>query len=254
MSNLQYQLDVSHLYWDPWRMFNTNCRSSTSLSDKFPQELATKEHPEVHQYVKGYTNLQEYKKSYRVENVPVISLIVARRASISLIGKKTRLNVYRRRFRDRSRRRRFFRPALKRKWRSGRDVLGHEIFLRNGKKSEKTRYASDCGSSKRIGAAEDDEKKKEKDKDNDDEGQQVYYLNVGHVPVDFWTFQSDKISRKRIWMMYEDDEREGKGRSLVNWDQIESSCRGRWNCRNLMRSPDWVPIDSLQTSSRPLYK
>ena len=50
-------------------------------------------------------------------------------------------------------------------------------------------------------------KKKEKDKDNDDGELQVHYLDLSHVPVDFWTFQSDKISRKRIWMMYEDEER-----------------------------------------------
>ena len=39
--------------------------------------------------------------------------------------------------------------------------MGHEIFLRNG--IEKTRSALDCGSSKSIGAEEDDERKKEKD-------------------------------------------------------------------------------------------
>ena len=49
-----------------------------------------------------------------------------------------------------TRRGRFCGPALKRTWRSGRDVLGHEIFLRNWQ--EKTRSASDYGSSKKIGA------------------------------------------------------------------------------------------------------
>ena len=81
---------------------------------------------------------------------------------------------------------------------------------------EKTRYASDYGSFKSIGAEEDDEKKKEKDKNNDDGGLQVHNLDVGHVPVDFWTFQSDKISRKRIWMMYEDEEREWSETSIVD--------------------------------------
>ena len=36
-------------------------------------------------------------------------------------------------------------------------------------------------------------------------------------------------------------------------DRVEC-CRGRWNCRNLMRSLEWVPIDSLQNSTRPLKK
>ena len=67
---------------------------------------------------------------------------------------------------------------------------------------EKTRSASDYGSSKSIGAEEDDEKKKEKDKDNDDGGLHVFYLDVCYVPVDFGTFQSDKISRKKSrWCM-----------------------------------------------------
>ena len=89
---------------------------------------------------------------------------------------------------------------MERTWR-----LGTWNTLRNG--IEKTRYASDHGSSKSIGAEEDDERKKEKVKDNDDGGLQVPYLNVSHIPVDGWTFQSDKISRKRIWMMYEYAER-----------------------------------------------
>ena len=97
---------------------------------------------------------------------------------------------------------------------------GHEIFLRNGQ--EKTRYASDCGSSKSTAPEEDDEKKKENDKDNDDGGLQVYYLDVSHVPVDFWTFQSDKISRKRTWMMYEDEERgERDVHSGLRSDRVE---------------------------------
>ena len=69
MSKQQYQLDVPHQYWDPWRMCKGKRRSSASLSDKFRQELVTWRHPDVHQYVIGCTNLREYKKWYRVENV-----------------------------------------------------------------------------------------------------------------------------------------------------------------------------------------
>ena len=50
--------------------------------------------------------------------IPMISLIVTRRASIWLIEKRTQLNVYRRRFRDKSRRWRFCRTAFKRIWRT----------------------------------------------------------------------------------------------------------------------------------------
>ena len=93
----------------------------------------------------------------------------------------------------------------------GADVISWDMTIL-AKWKEKTRSASDHGSSKSIGAEEDDEKKKEKDNDNDDGGLQVHYLDVGHVPVDFCTFQSDKIPRKRIWMMCEDEERNGARR------------------------------------------
>ena len=40
--------------------------------------------------------------------------------------------------------------------------------------------------------------------------------------MDFWTFQSDKISRKRIWMMYEDEETVGGARRRW-WTEVRSS-------------------------------
>ena len=183
----------------------------------------------------------------------MISLIVTRRASIWLIEKRTQLNVIDVGFvtdRDEE-------DSVVLYW-NEYDVADATSW--NMKYSceigkEKTRSASDYGSSKSIGAEEDDEKKKEKDNNNDDGGLQVYYLDVSHVPVDVGTLQSYKISWKRIWMMYEDEERGGgSDTSIVNWGQIASSSRERWNCRNLMRSLDWVPIDSLQDSTRPMKK
>ena len=67
----------------------------------------------------------------------------------------------------------------------GADATSWDMKYSCEMEKERTRSASDHGSSKSIGAEEDDEKKTEKDKSNDDGGLQVNYFDVGHVPMDF---------------------------------------------------------------------